>query len=569
MKVARTTIWMLICLLAAGLAPAHAGTLDKAKQALEDEDYEDAVDLFLKVLEKDARNRDAIVGLAEACIKGGVDQYFYEAQEALNGAGGLLRLNPQDWDGWVLLGEVFLGRASGISDPTSLKLTYADAATAFEKAYKAQKDNERAAVGLARSHFGVAEFEKALAVLDEYIEAHPKASPKAMFWKGETLYLQARDAHAAAGSLTEDVKKMYMRAKGAYEASAIADGSSYKTWIQLAYAAHYVTDFNTASKAYEQAAGLNEKSDLPLRGLQSLLAQSRRPQYTAALDRLAGAYPKHYWIMLYRGMHHVDMEEWEKAVSTLKKAVRVGENPADAYYWMGKAQEALTQTDKARSSYEEALKENPNHERAAGSLELLIWDGKEPQAAVLQMSLSKIKEMIARYKKLFEMAPNSPWIRNNLGLLLRDAWVRRGQADNDWRVVLDESAAAYVAASKIIGEWDATLSQTLSFQVRYSYAQVISDTGLMFQFHKPIEDLDRAELYYLRALDFSDYGYYDAWNNLRQIYAAQEKWDELYDLALMCADGLVTANLNEHFEGRAQARAVAKQLLDEGKVEDN
>ena len=44
-------------------------------------------------------------------------------------------------------------------------------------------------------------------------------------------------------------------------------------------------------------------------------------------------------------------------------------------------------------------------------------------------------------------------------------------------------------------------ARTLTAEQRYGLAQVISDTGLMFQFQPPTRDYEKAEMYYNRALE--------------------------------------------------------------------
>ena len=134
-----------------------------------------------------------------------------------------------------------------------------------------------------------------------------------------------------------------------------------------------------------------------------------------------------------------------------------------------------------------------------------------------------------------------------------------------WKPILEASRDMYVRAADIVGEYTAQY-EGMAMTERLSRAQVISDTGLMFQFYPEIQDLERAERYYLSALDWSDNGYFDAYNNLVQIWNKAERWDDLYDLADVAAESLLTNEGAPH-PGRGSARALADRLVKEKKVD--
>ena len=51
-------------------------------------------------------------------------------------------------------------------------------------------------------------------------------------------------------------------------------------------------------------------------------------------------------------------------------------------------------------------------------------------------------------------------------------------------------------------------------------------------------DPQRAESYYRRAQDWSQYGYWDAYTNLTKILEAQKRWKAAFDYSTDCAAGL-------------------------------
>ena len=66
-----------------------------------------------------------------------------------------------------------------------------------------------------------------------------------------------------------------------------------------------------------------------------------------------------------------DLEKYEKALQTLKRAVTIQNNFEEGYYWMGKCYEKLHQPDDAIQSYQNALLYDKNFVEAREALERL------------------------------------------------------------------------------------------------------------------------------------------------------------------------------------------------------
>ena len=94
----------------------------------------------------------------------------------------------------------------------------------------------------------------------------------------------------------------------------------------------------------------------------------------------------------------------------------------------------------------------------------------------------------------------------------------------------------------------------------------MNDAGVVFQLYPPVKDYERAERYYVRALRYVDWGYLDAWTYLRQIYEEQERWQDLYDLAVRCAAGLASEAGAPNEAAREAAAKVAADLVAEGRA---
>jgi hypothetical protein len=100
----------------------------------------------------------------------------------------------------------------------------------------------------------------------------------------------------------------------------------------------------------------------------------------------------------------------------------------------------------------------------------------------------------------------------------------------------------------------------MPYKDRHQMAQLLNDTGLMFQYHKPVEDLKKAEAYYRAAMEWSQNGYWDTYGNLMKVLEAQQRWQDAYDFALDCAEGLKNEDGSPNETHRATARGKATEL---------
>ena len=158
---------------------------------------------------------------------------------------------------------------------------------------------------------------------------------------------------------------------------------------------------------------------------------------------------------------------------------------------------------------------------------------------------------------MIALAPKSITARNDAGFFLREAYDRTGKKD---RALLDACIARYQAASDLIGEYRPEYEQSVPYKDRHGFAQVLNDTGLMFQFYPDVVDLAKAEAYYRRAMEWTDHGYWDTFGNMMKILEGGNRFEDALEFALACADGIKQENGEPQETFRANARGAAERL---------
>ena len=559
MPTARRLLLVPAALLVAVLlaAPALASPVSDARDAAKEKRWQDAADAWMQVLEKGPGNREAALGLAQAVVEGGLVEAQVPAEDALQ---AVLEKSKDDRDARLALGDLFIARARSKTDQQAMKFIFEDAKLQFQTLLEARPNDEDAAVGLARTHYWMAFFSDALQVLDDFL-AQNKSKGPALYWKGQIYYLQALDAYRATGQIDDAAKQLFQQARGSYAAAATAAPDDFDAWMQLGYACQYVGALEDAQAAYEKAMGLDKESHMPLKGIAALY-HYRPDEYRPALEALVKKYDANNAVYFFLGFDQYSKQEFDAAIKSLGTYVKRTRTPGAAWHYLGRALDGAGREDEAKDAYVKALKENPEDEASAGQLDAKL---QQEYASSAGASLSNAKAAIAAYKKLFELAPNASSPRNNAAFILREAFARHVN-DASWMPILDECIRLYVKASELIEQRIAGREETLDDQQLFNYAGVINDTGLMFQYYPAREDLEKAETYYIRALELTSDGYGDAFGNLIQVYRKQDRLQEAYELARDCAESLRNADGSPH-PARRLAQQEMQQLANSGKVQ--
>ncbi|MDA1195180.1 MAG: tetratricopeptide repeat protein [Planctomycetota bacterium] len=561
------TLALPLAVVCFGARSAFAGPVDDALAATKARKFEAAAEAWHAVLEKSRGDRTAALGLADAGVRAARADLYASAEEALR---GLKAKNAKDVDVLVALGRICMATSAAKEDTLAKKSYDVEAQENFTAAGAVDPKADGPVAGLAQTLYQMGNFAAAIETVDAFLGRNPPAPARALFWKGQTLYLQAQDAYQAAGgsALTPEVTELFRKAQGAYEASTRANGDEPDAWIQLAYASTWLggeDNVKTADGAYRKAALLDDSDKAPYVGLKSLHTHTPE-KYVAALEEILAKFPENAWALWFRAVERYEAKDWKQARALFERYGAASDTPAQGWYYAGVCADQAGAAVEAEGLYFKALKADSNHEAAAGAIsQKLMASGVEGRA---REGVKHAQQVRKEFTPLLEAAPRMAWIRNNLGFILREAYVGGG-ATKQWTPVLKDSVAVYTEASEILGEWTVEKERTYNWGQRYAEAQIISDTGLMYQFYEPTRDLAVAERYYRIALEYTDDGYRDAFNNLRVILTDQQRWQELYELCVAAEHGITTEAGDQDGATREVARRLKEQLLASGKAKED
>ena len=531
--------------------PARAGALEDGKRLLDGKRYAPAADAFRQAVKAAAGSRAALLGHAKAVSEGTLGEEAY--QEAVGLLRDRLRAAADDRLARLALAEVYLAWVP--IDPRYR----ADAQEQFLKCAQADPKDADAAVGLARVYWVAGETVHALEVLDEYLGRFP-GSAIANHGKGTILYADASNTYAAEKNFAA-VKPLFERAAGAFEAATKADPKSKDSWLQFAYASQWLAGGDpareaAAAEAYEKALSLDLDDQAPLRGLAALFG--KKPDvFAKSLERLLKAHPKSPAILIAHADALKAAGKLDEAEAAYRAHIAVTKTPATGWAALGALFEQRGDAAGWKKAYETSIELDPD-------TPLSTWLGGKLMKALVDQTetafddTQKAHKLLDEYKALAALMPRSKEVRNNGGFFCREAYAKSGKRD---AVLLKGSVDLYVACSELIPEYSGEFEMTIPYPERHVYAGFLNDTGLMFQYEPANLDLKKAESYYRRAMEWSKYGYWDAFDNLNKILQAQGRWKDAYDWAAACAEGIKkdTGEPNETL--RATAAGVRDRLV--------
>jgi len=494
------TLWTLAFLAQIALA---AGA-DTAREQLKKGDAAAAVKTSRAAIKKSDKDVAAWIVLAEALDASG------EPEEAWSELEKAIEINPKSGRLAMALGDIYVKLAEKEAvtgkDGTTINNFFLDALRQYDEGLALEPKLHEALVGKAYVYFQQgkpAEARKALsdclAMKKDYGKAH---ALQAYLFYNERKYAQALDK---------------------YEVAVKLDKSDAVNFVRYGHCFLYLKPPQPEKALEQYIAALKEHPsyEAAIRSgiyyLASRNWKNAEPYLRQATEQAPKSAPAWFWYGYSLSVNN----QWPAALAALEKADKLSPNNGQYLYYVGFGHENTNNAKKAMEYYRKSLKAAPGYAPAVER----IW-----RLAIARVA-SNFEEAEALCEELLKLAPDNGWTANNYALLLRDWAERRGATNQntgkvpaDVRKRIKRSGEVYEIAAALLP----------------NEAQIQSDTGLLFEFYPVNRDDAKAEKYFTRSLELSEYTYRDAWTGMFRLCNRTKN----YKLLKYTAEGIL-ASLDE------------------------
>ena len=242
-------------------------------------------------------------------------------------------------------------------------------------------------------------------------------------------------------------------------------------------------------------------------GLIALYTQGKLDEALAKGNALSHQFPNNPVIPNVLGVIHFALDNYEEAIRSYNRAIRLSPNWADAHNNLGNALSKLEKYDEAIKSYNKAIEFKPNYAEAYYNL------------GSAQDELLKYDDAIISYNRAIELKPDYAEAYNNLGLVLylvgriHDS---AGYLEKAISLQQNYADARYNLANtyKELGRLDeAELNHRKAIQLKPDFSEGHYNLGLLLhggsKFRQALEhfecsDFKNSKYYLLRCLYYTD-----------------------------------------------------------------
>ena len=502
---------------------ARAGVAAAAERALDEGRVEDAAGILREALALEPKDPETLLALALVAA----EVKDVEVLERLQGLAEPLlssvddrRLDLALGFGSLALAEAHIERQDG---SRSVPFLFDDAE---RLAKKAMASPDHAGMGLwllARTHYAQGDRAGAVAVLASRDEGGP-CEPLLGALLGTLLYERAVGSGLGSDGQPTEAGRKDLEAAVERLAKALGGGAvsgrerAFQATMRLAWSDHRLGRRDDARAAYVSALGLRPDSVLPLRGLESLFTGDAAA-LTAALEAAVEAHPDHAaaWENLARA--RLRSGDAAGALVASQRLIALPGSGARGWLLGGGLLLDLKQWGEAKKHFAKAFAIEPGSLEAASGME----------RAAQGLVPTDLERALTIYDELLLLRPDDPYVRNNLGFVLREVvspWTDMAQsglqrlkpeAPPRIRKVLERCAEVYgEAVARIPEEKDKDLDEMEAWNL----AGIVNDYALIIHYFVDVQDAPRAEALYLRVLAMTGYGFKDTYSpNLQRLYA--------------------------------------------------
>ena len=154
-----------------------------------------------------------------------------------------------------------------------------------------------------------------------------------------------------------------------------------------------------------------KSQDPPLEDLQSvvnLLSNGKLQQALSDSSQMLEKFPNSFVLCNIVGATNAGLTQFDSAIDSYKKALKLKPDYAEAYYNMGVALKGKGDLKEAINSYKKALKIKPDYAEAYYNMGNMLRDNGD------------LEEAINSYKKALKVKPDHAEAYNNIGIALED-----------------------------------------------------------------------------------------------------------------------------------------------------
>jgi len=236
----------------------------------------------------------------------------------------------------------------------------------------------------------------------------------------------------------------------------------------------------------------------------NLFSQGQFQQALIEANKMLGTYPNSAFLHNIIGASNTSLKDFDAAIESYKKALKINPHYTDAIYSMGVAQQEQGDLDAATTSYNKVLKIEPEYIEAYLNIAKLLKDKGDLEGAILN------------YKQALKIKPDNAEVSYNMGNTLRD----KGDPDaaiESYKKALKikpdyaEAHNNMGSALRDKGDPDAAIeSYKKALKIKPDYAEAYSNMGTAL---KDKGDPDAAIESYKKALKIQP-DFAEAYNNM-------------------------------------------------------
>jgi len=241
-----------------------------------------------------------------------------------------------------------------------------------------------------------------------------------------------------------------------------------------------------------------QQHNLPSEKIDSVIALYSSGKIEETIDvigLLTNDYPNEPLLINITGACYASIREFEKAVRSYKKAIKIKPDYVDAIYNLGNTYRELDQLDNSIKSYKKVININPEHQESQHNLGVSLYE------------LGFLFEAIEHFEKALIINPNNTKIQINLGNILVELDLPYEAIEQYERVLAKEpkNSIAHNNLGNVLRDIGQTEEATEHYinalKINKNYSEAYYNLGYIYQY---LGQLEQAIIQYENAIAIND-----------------------------------------------------------------